>query len=96
MSVRASSAKAVSVQIEETRREIGYLETDASEFQQYRSNMHVEPTVNTTDYGWLCSCYDPVLDSEGNAIVISMSTPTTGYGKSPSRIRKDLPPQSGH
>ncbi len=45
---------------------VGSFEVSPEEFGAYQSNMHIEPTVSTTEYGWLCSAYEPVVDSRGS------------------------------
>ena len=50
---------------------IGSIEVSPEEFEAYQGNVHIEPTVSTTEeYGWLCSAYEPVVDSQGNAVAI--------------------------
>ncbi len=50
---------------------IGSIEISPEEFEAYQGNVHIDPTVSTTEeYGWLCSAYEPVEDSQGNAIAI--------------------------
>ena len=43
---------------------------NAEEFSGIVSNVHIDATVSKTDFGWLCSAYDPILDSEGNAVCL--------------------------
>ena len=47
---------------------MGEIRPNSSEFAAVRENMRIEPTVSRTDFGWLCSAYDPVKDSKGNAV----------------------------
>lgn len=50
---------------------IGSIEISPEEFEAYQGNVHIDPTVSTTEeFGWLCSAYEPVVDSQGNAIAI--------------------------
>lgn len=50
---------------------IGSIEVSPEEFAAYQDNVHIEPTVSTTEeFGWLCSAYEPVVDSQGNAVAI--------------------------
>ena len=50
---------------------IGSSSPSADEFSAYQSNnSRIEPTVSTTEYGWLCSAYEPVLDSQGRAVAL--------------------------
>ena len=49
---------------------MGIISQNAGEFGQDVSNTHIEPTVSRTDYGWLCSAYDPVTDGKGNAVCL--------------------------
>ena len=46
---------------------LGSIEISAEEFGAYHSNVRIEPTVSTTEFGWLCSAYEPVLTTEGKA-----------------------------
>ena len=46
----------------------GYVEPSEEEFQDLVGNIHIEPIVTNGEYGWLCSAYDPILNSEGKAI----------------------------
>ena len=47
---------------------MGEIRPNTSEFAAVRENMRIEPTVSRADFGWLCSAYDPVKDSKGNAV----------------------------
>ena len=49
---------------------LGKIEENAGEFGSIVTNTHVDPTVSRSDYGWLCSAYDPVMDSQGNAVTM--------------------------
>ena len=49
---------------------VGSIEISPVEFGRYQKNMRIEPTVSTTEFGWLCSAYEPVLDSEGQSRAI--------------------------
>ncbi len=49
---------------------LGIISQNAGEFGNNVSNSHIEPTVSRTEYGWLCSAYDPVTDSKGNAVCL--------------------------
>ena len=49
---------------------LGMIAKNAAEFGSYTSNVHIDPTVSYTDFGWLCSAYDPVIDSKGNAVCL--------------------------
>ena len=49
---------------------LGMIGKNAAEFGSYTSNVHIDPTVSHTDFGWLCSAYDPVIDSKGNAVCL--------------------------
>ncbi|MBR3743368.1 MAG: SpoIIE family protein phosphatase [Clostridia bacterium] len=49
---------------------ISSYEESPEEFVAYQSNVHIDPTVSTTEYGWLCSAYEPILDSEGNSVAL--------------------------
>ena len=49
---------------------MGSIEVSPPEYAKYTSNVHIDPTVSTTKYGWLCSAYDPVFDHTGQAVAI--------------------------
>ena len=49
---------------------LGSIEISADEFDMYQSNVRIEPTVSTTEFGWLCSAYEPVLASDGHAAAL--------------------------
>ena len=49
---------------------LGIITKNAGEFGGITSNTHIDPTVSLTDYGWLCSAYEPVTDSDGNAVCL--------------------------
>ena len=49
---------------------LGVITKNAGEFGGIVSNTHIDPTVSRTDFGWLCSAYDPVTDSEGNPVCL--------------------------
>ncbi len=49
---------------------LGVISPNAGEFGKVTSNIHIEPTVSRTDFGWLCSAYDPVTDSSGKAVCL--------------------------
>ena len=49
---------------------MGIITKNAGEFGKNVSNTHIDPTVSMTDFGWLCSAYDPVTDSAGNVVCL--------------------------
>jgi len=49
---------------------LGVITKNAGEFGATASNTHIAPTVSMTDFGWLCSAYDPVTDTAGNAVTL--------------------------
>ena len=49
---------------------VGSFEISPEEFGEYNSNVSIEPTVSTTDFGWLCSAYEPVVDTNGTAVAL--------------------------
>ena len=49
---------------------IGSEEISSEEFGEYQTNERIEPTVSTTVYGWLCSAYEPVTASDGEAVAL--------------------------
>ena len=55
---------------DESMTTLGIITQNAGEFGEDVSNEHIEPTVSHTEYGWLCSAYDPVTDSRGNAVCL--------------------------
>jgi sigma-B regulation protein RsbU (phosphoserine phosphatase) len=63
----------VSVNLIDPDEDLSYIssyEESPEEFAAYQSNVHIEPTVSTTEYGWLCSAYEPILDSKGNSVAL--------------------------
>ena len=49
---------------------LGSMLKNAGEFDGIDGNTHIDPTVSMTDFGWLCSAYDPVIDNQGNALCV--------------------------
>ena len=49
---------------------LGSIEVSAEEFDKYQSNVRIEPTVSTTEFGWLCSAYEPIIASDGHAAAL--------------------------
>lgn len=49
---------------------LGSMEISADEFDSYQSNVRIEPTVSTTEFGWLCSAYEPIVASDGHAAAL--------------------------
>ncbi len=49
---------------------LGSIEVSAEEFGSYQSNVRIDPTVSTTEFGWLCSAYEPVYTSDGKAAAL--------------------------
>ena len=47
---------------------MGLVEADAEGFERKTDNERIEPTVSRTDFGWLSSGYEPVLNSAGEAV----------------------------
>lgn len=47
---------------------LGYVGPNAEEFSMYTTNVHIDPDVSNMDGEWLCSAYEPVFDSSGNAV----------------------------
>ena len=47
---------------------LGKIAQNAGEIGAIDSNIRIEPTVSNTEFGWLCSTYEPVMDSQGNAV----------------------------
>lgn len=48
--------------------ETGYYEDREAELMGMDLTQRVEPTISTGDWGWLCSAYAPVYDSDGNVV----------------------------
>ena len=48
--------------------ETGYYEEREPELMGMDLTQRVEPTISTGDWGWLCSAYAPVYDSDGNVV----------------------------
>ncbi len=46
----------------------GYFEVRESEFYEVELSGVVEPTISKGAWGWLCSSYYPIYDSEGNTV----------------------------
>ena len=55
---------------DEPMTQLGIISKNAGEFSGNVSNQHIPPTVSVTDFGWLCSAYDPVKDAEGNSVCL--------------------------
>ena len=49
---------------------VGSLEVTPEEYTKFQSNQHIDPIVSTTEYGWLCSAYEPVVNSEGRNVAM--------------------------
>ena len=49
---------------------LGEIRPNEGEFTN-TPNRHSDPEVSQTEYGWLCSAYDPVTDSRGNAVCLA-------------------------
>ncbi len=49
---------------------IGSVTEPPKEIAGYRTNMRIEPTVMTTENGWICSAYEPVTTSYGKAVAL--------------------------
>ena len=47
---------------------MGLIEADAAGFERKSDNERIEPTVSLTDFGWLSSGYEPVLNSAGESV----------------------------
>ena len=47
---------------------MGLVQADAEGFERKTDNERIEPTVSRTDFGWLSSGYEPVLNSAGEAV----------------------------
>ena len=50
--------------------ELGIRLDTADEFSQYKTNDSIPATVSNTEYGWLCSGYESIIDSNGEKIAM--------------------------
>ena len=57
---------------DEPRWVLGQIRPDAADVDREEANEAIPPTVSNTGYGWLSSCYEPVLDSTGKIRVASV------------------------
>jgi len=49
---------------------MGSLEKTPEGFEIYKTNKHIDPMVTVTEFGWLCSAYEPVVNSKGENVAI--------------------------
>ena len=49
---------------------MGSIEETPEGFEIYRTNKHIDPMVTVTEFGWLCSAYEPVVNSQGENVAI--------------------------
>lgn len=50
---------------------MGSLEETPDEYKGlYKSNQRIQPFVTVTEFGWLCSAYEPVTNSEGRNVAM--------------------------
>ncbi len=47
---------------------LGLVEDNADEFAAYTTNVHIDPDVSNVDNDWVCSAYEPIYDSKGDAV----------------------------
>lgn len=47
---------------------LGVIVPNAAEFSEYTTNMHIDPGVSDVDGIWVCSAYEPIYDSNHEAI----------------------------
>ncbi|MBR1669992.1 MAG: PP2C family protein-serine/threonine phosphatase [Butyrivibrio sp.] len=47
---------------------LGLVGHNAEEFSMYTTNVHIDPDVSNMDGEWVCSAYEPIFDSSGNAV----------------------------
>ncbi len=47
---------------------LGYVEPNAEEFAAYTTNVHIDPAVSNVNNDWVCSAYEPIYDSRGEAV----------------------------
>ena len=48
----------------------GSLEPTPEGYEQYQSNQHIDSVVSNTEYGWLCSAYEPIVNSRGENVAM--------------------------
>ena len=53
---------------DETYYYTGLVEESEKEFSHLVGDIHIDPVVSNGAYGWICSAYEPVLNSEGKAV----------------------------
>ena len=49
---------------------VGSREETPEEYRGSRANEHIDSLVSVTEYGWLCSAYDPILNSRGEPVAV--------------------------
>ena len=47
---------------------MGLVEPSEAEFQNLIGDIHIDPVVTNGEYGWICSAYDPIYNSKGDAV----------------------------
>ena len=47
---------------------MGLVEPSEAEFQNLVGDIHIDPIVTNGEYGWICSAYDPIYNSKGEAV----------------------------
>ena len=47
---------------------LGKEEPSESEFAELVGDIHIDPMISNGEYGWICSAYEPVLNSSGDAV----------------------------
>ncbi|WP_026493412.1 MULTISPECIES: PP2C family protein-serine/threonine phosphatase [unclassified Butyrivibrio] len=47
---------------------LGLVGDNAEEFSMYTTNVHIDPAVSNMDNDWVCSAYEPIYDSNGQAV----------------------------
>ena len=48
----------------------GSLEETPEGYEEFQTNMHIDSVVSHSEYGWLCSAYEPVVNSKGENVAI--------------------------
>ena len=48
----------------------GSLEPTPEGYEKYQSNQHIDSVVSNTEYGWLCSAYEPIVNSRGENVAM--------------------------
>ena len=50
----------------------GSLEETPEGYEEFQTNMHIDSVVSHSEYGWLCSAYEPVVNSIVSSVITVM------------------------